>query len=453
MLTLLAFLAALGLLIAVHEYGHYRMAVACGVRVLRYSIGFGPTVLRYQRAPQATEFVLGAFPLGGYVRMLDEREAPVDPAERHLAFNNRPLRDRVLIVAAGPVANLLLAVLLYAVVNWTGVELPAPVLAPPSPATLAAQAGFEGGERVLRAGLEGDEPDAVRSIDDLRWILTQGATRRRNVMIVVVPAQGRGERERMLPLAGLEAADADPSMFERIGLGQPLTRPVIGAVTPGSPAEQAGLRDGDRVLRSGDVVVADGRQLRELIRHSLRDGQAQPLQWEVEREGRRLTLELQPQRADDGGAAIARIGAYVGSAPEMVTVRYGVVDGLWQGAVRTWEISALTVRTMGRMLAGQASLRNLTGPLTIADYAGRSAAMGLDAYLVFLALVSVSLGVLNLMPLPMLDGGHLMYYLWEGVTGRSVSEAWLERLQRAGLIVLVLMMSVALFNDLNRLLG
>lgn len=453
MQTLLAFLAALALLIAVHEYGHYRMAVACGVRVLRYAIGFGPTLLRYQRHPDGTEFVLGAIPLGGYVRMLDEREGPVDPAERHRAFNQRPLRDRVFIVAAGPIANLVLAVLLYTVVNWTGIELAAPVLAPPPPGSLAARAGFEAGERVLRAALEGSEFEPVRSIDDLRWVLTQGITRQRNVTVVVAPSHGHGERERTLVLSGLESHEADGPTFERVGLGLPLTRPEIGAMTPDGAARRAGLQQGDLVLRSDDVAVVDGRQLRELIRGSLRNGQPQPLHWQIERNGQVLALDVAPQRVEEAAGPVARIGAYVGAAPEMVRVRYGLIDALWQGTQRTWDVSALTVRTLGRMLVGEASLRNLTGPLTIADYAGRSAALGLDAYLVFLALVSVSLGVLNLMPLPMLDGGHLMYYLWEGATGRPVTEVWLERLQRAGLVVLMLMMSVALFNDLNRLLG
>ena len=453
MLTVVAFIVALSLLIAIHEYGHYRMAVACGVKVLRFSIGFGHTLLRWQPKGSPTEFVLAAFPLGGYVRMLDEREGPVDPAERHLAFNTQPLRARALIVAAGPLANLLLAVLLYAAVNWGGVQMAAPLLGPPAAASVAERAGFTGGERVLRAGFEGEAPQAMVAFEDLRWLLTRAALEGRDVRLVLADARGRGEVERVLPLAALDARDADASLLERIGIVAPLSRPEIGDISAGGAAERSGLRPGDLVLSVGGTAVTDGRQLRTLIRESVREGQALAAVWRVEREGRVLELEVRPDVVEQGGALIGRIGAYVGVPPEMVTVQHGPVAGLWQGVVKTWEVSVLTLRTLGRMVMGEASLKNLSGPLTIADYAGRSASLGLTSYLVFLALISVSLGVLNLLPLPVLDGGHLMYYLWEGVTGRPVSEAWLERLQRAGVVVLALMMSIALFNDVTRLLG
>lgn len=453
MLTVVAFIVALSLLIAIHEYGHYRMAVACGVKVLRFSIGFGHTLLSWQPKGSPTEFVLAAFPLGGYVRMLDEREGPVDPAERHLAFNTQPLRSRALIVAAGPLANLLLAVLLYAAVNWGGVQMAAPLLGPPAAASVAERAGFTGGERVLRAGFEGEAPQAMVAFEDLRWLLTRAALEGRDVRLVLADARGRGEVERVLPLAALDARDADASLLERIGIVAPLSRPEIGDISAGGAAERSGLRPGDLVLSVGGTAVTDGRQLRTFIRESVREGQALAAVWRVEREGRVLELEVRPDVVEQGGALIGRIGAYVGVPPEMVTVQHGPVAGLWQGVVKTWEVSVLTLRTLGRMVMGEASLKNLSGPLTIADYAGRSASLGLTSYLVFLALISVSLGVLNLLPLPVLDGGHLMYYLWEGVTGRPVSEAWLERLQRAGVVVLALMMSIALFNDVTRLLG
>jgi regulator of sigma E protease len=452
MLTVLAFLVALALLIAVHEYGHYRMAVACGVKVLRFAIGFGQPLWRWQAKNSPTEFVLCAFPLGGYVRMLDEREAPVAADERHLAFNTQPLRSRALIVVAGPVANLLLAVLLYAVVNWSGVEHPSAVLASPLAGSVAAQAGLKGGEVVVRAGFEAEALQDVASFDDLRWLLTRGALEGRDVRLAVRDERGRAVDEVVLALAGMGAQEADAELQRRIGLA-PFTRAVVGQVMAAGAAERAGLRAGDVVLRVDDQAVLDGRQLRELIRASVRASEPLTSNWRIQRAGAEQMLAVTPEARREGEAWVGRIEAYVGAAPEMVTVRLGPLDGLWQGAVKTWEVAALSLRMMGRMLVGDASLKNLSGPLTIADYAGKSASLGLSPYLVFLALISVSLGVLNLLPLPMLDGGHLMYYLWEGVTGRSVSEVWMERLQRGGVVLLALMMSLALFNDLSRLLG
>lgn len=453
MLTVAAFVLALGLLIAVHEYGHYRMAVACGVKVLRFSIGFGKTLTRWQPKGSSTEFVIGAFPLGGYVKMLDERETPVTAEDRHLAFNTQPLRSRAAIVAAGPVANLLLAVLLYAVVNWSGVQNPAAILASPEAGSIAEHAGLIGGERVQRAGFADGELTDVESFEDIRWLLTRGALEGHDVRLVVTgPARGT-DRDVVLKLSGLDASEANAALFRKIGLVGPFSRPVIGELVPGAAADKAGLRDGDLVRQVGSVPVVDGQQLRQLIRSSVVKGQATPAVWKISRAGQDMEVTVRPEARQEGELMIGRIGAYVGTMPELVMVRYGAVDGLWRGAVRTWDVSVLTLRMMGKMLVGEASLKNLSGPLTIADYAGKSAGMGLTQYLLFLALISVSLGVLNLLPLPILDGGHLMYYLWEGITGKPVSDVWMERLQRGGIAILSVMMAIAFFNDITRLFG
>ena len=455
MITALAFLLTLAVLIVVHEYGHYRVAVACGVKVLRFSVGFGRVIWRHQKSPDHTEFVLSALPLGGYVRMLDEREGPVAPQQLSQAFNRKPLAQRAAVVAAGPLANLLLAVLLYASAHWIGVDEPRALLGSPTAGSVAERAGMRSGDWV-RAWQDADgQWTELSSLTELRWQLTQHLMLAKPLSLQVSDAEGRGSRQLRLALDELGGQELDAALIKRIGLGSAYSEPVMGEIKAGGPAAAAGLRSGDRVLRVDGQPVSDAQALRDRIRGAVTAGQdnASAQLWRLQRGGQEIELSVTPRRVRDGERSVGRVDAFIGGAPQMVKVQLGAIEGLSQGALRTWDVSLMTVRMLGRMLVGEASLRNLSGPLTIADVAGQSVQQGLTYYLGFLALVSVSLGILNLLPLPMLDGGHLMYYIFEALTGRPVSDQWLARLQRGGVAVLLLLMSVALFNDFARLLG
>jgi regulator of sigma E protease len=456
MLTVVAFVVALGLLIAIHEYGHYRVAVACGVQVTRFSVGFGKPLLTWkpkkQHPGQDTEFVIALFPLGGYVKMVGQGEAA--PAHlKAVSFDAQPLRKRAAIVAAGPVANLLLAVVLYAAVNWMGSEQAKAIIAQPPAASLAAAAGLKAGDEILSVSGADSEAEPIRSMEDLRWHLTRAALDRYDLTLQVREAGRDSTRQIKLPVTELNIREADAQMYRKIGLAAPLTQPVMGELVAGGAGDKAGLKQGDRVLAIDGVAMLDGGQLREAIRASVQGDQPVKKNWRIERAGQTLDLPVTVVVKTEGGVSSGRIEAFVGGLPQMTKVSYGFFEGLSLGVQKTWDISMLTLRMMGKMLIGEASLKNLSGPLTIADVAGKSASLGLVQYLIFLALISVSLGVLNLLPLPVLDGGHLMYYLWEAVTGKAVSEVWLERLQRGGVAVLMAMMVVALFNDVTRIFG
>jgi regulator of sigma E protease len=450
--TVLAFILTLGVLIVVHEYGHYRVAVACGVKVLRFSVGFGRVIWRRQTNADATEFTLCALPLGGYVKMLDEREGPVTPEQQHLAFNRKSLTRRSAIVAAGPLANLLLAVLLYAASQWIGTTQPAAVLSMPLAGSVAAEAGLRPADKVRSFAVGEGDWHEVRSLDDLRWAITEAVLNAKVLRLEVNGDEGRGGlRTLQMPLDRLGGASAfDDAMWRRIGVGAPYSEPVLGVVSPGGPADKAGLKQGDLVLSLQGHALPDAQALFEQIRSS---PLGQPMQWQIQRNGQARSFTVVPRVIEQSGRKLNRIDAYIGGPPATVLVRLGPWAGLARGIERTWDNAALSLKMMGRMLIGQASLSNLSGPLTIADVAGQSVQLGLTQYLDFLAVVSVGLGVLNLLPLPLLDGGHLLYYLFEGLTGRPVSELWLAWLQRAGASMLLLLMSVALYNDVARLLG
>lgn len=463
--TLLAFFLALGILVAVHEWGHYRMALACGVKVLKFSIGFGPELLRYkpkrQRPGQDTEFVLSALPLGGFVRMLDKRDPTlnISPQEMAQEFTSQAAWKRFLIVAAGPVANLLLAVLLYAGLSWWGLPQPAPILGAPPAYSAAAQAGIQGGERVTQIAYAGEPLQAVRSLEDIRWQAMQAALDKRDLQLQL--ASGRLVT---VPLSHL-ATDGElgQRFVDTVGLGRPWLAPRIAEVLPSSPAAAAGAQAGDTVLAINGQALADGMALLQAIRTSASvqaSAQTRPSAqapsaaaqtWRVQRDGQVFELSVQPRLVQEAGVWVGKVGIAL-QPPEWITVRLGPIAGLQYGLARSAEYAWLSIKMLWRMATGQASSKNLSGSFTIADMAGRSASLGLLPFISFLAVISVSLGVINLLPIPLpaLDGGYLVHYAVEILTGKTVSERTFMLLQKLGIGMIVALMLVAHWNDVQR---
>ena len=444
--TLLWFLVAIGILVVVHEFGHYLAARLAGVKVLRFSVGFGTPLLSRRFGRDQTEWTLAALPFGGFVKMLDEREGDVPAAEAHRSFNRATVWRRIGIVSAGPIANFLLAIVFYWALFLNGLPALKPMIGEPPAGTPAALAGLVAGDEIRR--VNGAE---TLSFQDLRLNLLRAGVAQAPLILEL--ADGRSVR---LDAPPLETESLERDTLRSLGIVRydPEIAPVIGKVLPDGAAARAGFQPGDRLITADGKAVANWQDWVQVVRQH----PAQSLRIEFERQGQRRLLTVVPEAVDEAGQRIGKIGAGPRVdesvlATLMTEVRYGPVEALWRGAAKTWDMSLFTLEMMGRMVLGQVSWKNLSGPLTIADYAGQSASLGWISFVGFLALVSVSLGVLNLLPIPLLDGGHLMYYVAEVFTGRPVSERTMEIGGRIGMTLLLLLMSFALFNDLQRLIG
>lgn len=447
MTTLLAFIVTIGILVVIHEYGHYIVARACGVKVLRFSVGFGRVVAR-RTGKDGTEWALSALPLGGYVKMLDEREGEVAAEELHRAFNRKPVLQRMAIVVAGPLANLLLAIFLYWALFVHGVTVLKPVLDAPAPGTPAALAGIVKGSTVVSV-----DGRAIEDWQGLHWELLKQGLRTGEVRLETSDPAGRLAFHR-IDLAGIDLADTEQDPLARVGLNrfQPRLAPVFGDIVGGSRAEAAGLRPDDRITHIDGQPVDDWAALVAQVRAS----PERPLTLTLERAGRVLSVPVTPEATQEGDSRIGRMGAAPRIDPAVLDqvrgqVSFAPLEAARRALHKTWDLSTFSLEMLGRLVLGQASLKNISGPVTIADFAGRSAEAGWTAFVGFLALISVSLAVLNLLPIPLLDGGHLLYYLAEFLTGRPVPDSVQEIGQKIGAALLATLMLLALFNDLQRL--
>jgi regulator of sigma E protease len=451
--SILAFIVAIGVLVAVHEFGHYWVARRLGFKVLRFSIGFGRPLLSWRGSdPDRIEYWLSAIPLGGYVKMLDEREAPVVVAESHRAFNRRPIPQRIAVLLAGPGFNFLFAIVAFWIMFATGVPGIRPLVGAVTENSVAARAGLQADDVIEAVG---GRPTATWEHATLA-ILDELLADARLDLVVREPNGNIKNIE--LDVTGREAELTAPSaLFTGLGIRPgPVMPAVIAGLDPDSAASRAGLQIGDRVLSTDGVQVRGWEQFVEFVRQ--RPGASVLI--EVLRDGRALSLPVTIGQIDEGGETIGRIGASRPSAfpPEVVESlraeqRYGVFESLPRGIERTWAMSALTVRMLVRMVVGDVSVKNLSGPITIAAFAGDSAQAGLSAFLSFLAIVSISLGILNLLPIPLLDGGQIAYQIVEGLKGSPLSERAMILGQQVGVFFLIVLMSFVFYNDLSRMFG
>ncbi|HYG32324.1 MAG TPA: RIP metalloprotease RseP [Methylophilaceae bacterium] len=451
MTTLLAFIVTLGVLITVHEYGHFQVARWFGIKVLRFSIGFGKPLYRRKFGKDQTEFILAAFPLGGYVKMLDEREATPEVAilEEDLprAFNRQSVWKRIAVVAAGPAANLLLAIFIYWLLFMQGVTGLKPVIGDITPGTSAAQASMKSGGLIQTVA---DEP--VATWQDVRWMLLQASADAPSVGIKVL----YGDREYHVHQLTIPSSnDVEQDILQKLGLNplRPGVPAVVGEVIEGSAAAKAQLMPGDKVLAVDGTPVSQWEELVDIVRKS----PGKDLTLTIKRGDAESSLTITPEAVRENGTQIGRIGAaYHMNEADMqqflVHTVYGPVEALNRAAVKTWETSIFSLKMLGNMIVGAVSWKGLSGPVTIASFAGQSADAGWKTFLGFLALVSISLGILNLLPIPVLDGGHLLYYMVEIVKGSPVSERVMEAGYRIGSVLLGILMACALYNDITRLI-
>jgi regulator of sigma E protease len=446
--TVLAFAVTLGVLVTFHELGHYVVARWCDVKVLRFSVGMGRVIWSKRFGRDQTEWALSVLPLGGYVKMLDVRDHDGEIAAEDMPheFTSQPVGKRIAIVLAGPLANFLLAIAILAGVYLHGMPEPVARVAV-AESSSAQRAGLQQGDLITEVNGE-----SVRSWAEFRWQLIQAVMREQSVRLTVQrPNNERGNwlSEVVLPAQALPEQDIDSELFDRLGLS--LARPpaLLGEIVPGGPAAEAGLQAGDQIQTVDKLAVADA----VAFIGALQAAPGRAVSIEGLRRGERFSAVVTPRAERDGERMVGRIQAQVDMSAAMVVVQSGPVEAVSRAVRKTWDTSALTVRMLGKMLIGEASLKNITGPITIADYAGQTARVGWISFLSFMAFVSISLGVMNLLPIPVLDGGHLLYYAVELFSGRPVPERVAEVVQRAGLGVLMALMAVAVFNDINRLIG